>query len=210
MRPRGAWDWKAGLSEARIVKEQGLEAKVAAIVEPAIEQVGYRLVRVRLSNMNGATLQIMAERPDGTMTVEDCEAVSRAISPILDMDDPIDRAYHLEVSSPGIDRPLVRIGDFRLWAGHLMKLETNRLLNERKRFRGKVVEVTDTEFVLDRDQVAYGEERSVRIPFDAVGEARLVLTDELIDASLKADKAARKARGESGPDDPDDAPSARN
>ena len=99
------------MTDQRIIIEQGLEARVAAIVESAIEQIGYRLVRVRVSAMNGTTLQIMAERPDGMMSVEDCEAVSRAVSPVLDVDDPMDRAYHLEVSSPGIDRPLVRAGD---------------------------------------------------------------------------------------------------
>mgnify|MGYP000542438476 CR=1 FL=1 len=155
----------------RIVKEQGLEAKVAAIVEPAIEQIGYRLVRVRLSGMNGMTLQIMAERPDGTMTVEGCEEVSRAISPVLDVEDPIDKAYHLEVSSPGIDRPLVRHSDFETWAGFLMKLETSRLVGERKRFRGKIVKVEADQITIDRDQPAYGEPNAVEIPFDAIGEA---------------------------------------
>ena len=113
----------------RIIVEEGLEGRIAAIVEPVIEQLGYRLVRIRMSGLNGTTLQIMAERPDGTMTVEDCEAVSRGVSPVLDVEDPLDRAYHLEVSSPGIDRPLVRRQDFEAWAGHLIKLETNRLLD---------------------------------------------------------------------------------
>ena len=125
----------------RIIVEEGLEGRIAAIVEPVIEQLGYRLVRIRMSGLNGTTLQIMAERPDGTMTVEDCEAVSRGVSPVLDVEDPLDRAYHLEVSSPGIDRPLVRRQDFEAWAGHLIKLETNRLLDGRKRFRGKVTGV---------------------------------------------------------------------
>lgn len=188
----------------RIVKEQGLEGRVAEIVEPAIEQIGYRLVRVRTSGLNGMTLQIMAERPDGTMTVEDCEAVSRAVSPVLDVDDPIDKAYHLEVSSPGIDRPLVRKGDFETWAGFLMKLETNRLINERKRYRGKIVAVGDEAITVERDQPAEGEPGAVEIPFDAIGEARLILTDDLIAAALKADKAARKARGDVDPDAGDD------
>ncbi|WP_245199001.1 ribosome maturation factor RimP [Jiella mangrovi] len=188
----------------RIVKEQGVEAKIAGVVEAAIEQAGYRLVRVRISGLNGMTVQIMAERPDGTMTVEDCEAVSRAISPVLDVADPVDRAYHLEVSSPGIDRPLVRKGDFEAWAGYLMKLETSRLLNERKRFRGKIVAVSDDGIRIERDQPAYGEPSSVEIPFDAIGEARLILTDELIAASLKADKAARKHGGEPGEDENDE------
>ncbi|WP_256477702.1 ribosome maturation factor RimP [Aurantimonas marianensis] len=184
----------------RLVKEQGLEARIAAIVEPAIEQIGYRLVRVRISGLNGMTVQIMAERPDGTMTVEGCEAVSRAISPVLDVDDPVDKAYHLEVSSPGIDRPLVRKGDFETWAGFLMKLETNRLVNERKRYRGQIVRVSDEAITIERDRPAEGEESAVEIPFDAIGEARLILTDDLVEASLKADKAARKARGDNADD----------
>ena len=187
-----------------------MEAKVAAIVEPAIKQIGYRLVRVRISGLNGMTLQIMAERPDGSMTVEGCEEVSRAISPVLDVDDPIDKAYHLEVSSPGIDRPLVRHSDFEIWAGFLMKLETLRLVGDRKRFRGKIVKVTDSAITLDRDAPGEGEPAQVEIPLDAIGEARLILTDDLIAASLKADKAARKGRGEveldadGGEDDDDD------
>ncbi|WP_185985385.1 ribosome maturation factor RimP [Aureimonas mangrovi] len=181
-----------------------MEARIAAIVEPVIEQLGYRLVRVRISGLNGMTVQIMAERPDGTMSVEDCEAVSRGISPELDVADPLDGAYHLEVSSPGIDRPLVRRSDFELWAGHLMKLETSRMIDARKRFRGRIVEVGEAGFRLDRDGAAYGEAPSVEIPFDAVGEARLILTDDLIAASLKADKAARKGRGEPAGEGDDD------
>lgn len=183
------------MTDQRIIIEHGLEARISAIVEPAIEQIGYRLVRVRVSAMNGTTLQIMAERPDGTMSVEDCEAVSRAVSPVLDVDDPMDRAYHLEVSSPGIDRPLVRAGDFETWTGHLMKLEANRLVAGRKRFRGRVTAVDAEGIRLERDAPAPGEEAGVAIPFEAIAEARLILTDDLIQASLKADKAARRARG---------------
>ncbi len=185
-----------GLSTDRIVVEQGLEARFAAIAEPVIEQIGYRLVRVRISGLNGTTVQFMAERPDGSMSVEDCEAVSRALSPVLDVEDPLDRPYHLEVSSPGIDRPLVRRGDFEAWTGHLMKLEADRLVGGRKRFRGKVVAVDAEGIRLARDAAAPGEDVEVAIPFEAIADARLILTDDLIDAALKADKAARKARGE--------------
>lgn len=193
----------------RIIIEQGIEARVAAIVEPVIEQIGYRLVRVRVSAMNGATLQIMAERPDGSMSVEDCEAVSRAVSPVLDVEDPMDRAYHLEVSSPGIDRPLVRKGDFETWSGQLLKLETNRLVSGRKRFRGRVIEVGAEGIRLERDGVASeGGEAVVEIAFDALAEARLILTDDLLAASLKADKDARRARGQ--PVDDEDGDTALN
>ncbi len=111
-------------TEPRLVVEPGLSARVAAIAEPVVEQLGYRLVRVKISGADGCTVQIMAERPDGTMAVEGCEAVSRALSPVLDMADPVDRAYRLEISSPGIDRPLVRKSDFDRYAGHLVKIET--------------------------------------------------------------------------------------
>lgn len=184
----------------RIIRESGIDARVASIVEPVIAALGYRLVRVRLSGQNGLTLQIMAERPDGTMTVEDCEAVSRAVSPALDVDDPIEKAYHLEVSSPGIDRPLVRKSDFVAWTGHLVKMETAVMVAERKRFRGRIAAADDTGVTIDRDVPGYGDEPSVRVPFEAIAEARLILTDDLVREALSKDnqakKQARKNRGE--------------
>jgi len=182
------------VNDDRIVRESGTDARIAAIIAPVLRTVGFRLVRVRLSSQNGLTLQIMAERNDGTMTVEDCEEVSKAISPVLDVEDPVDKAYHLEISSPGIDRPLVRKSDFAAALGHLVKLETSILVGDRKRFRGKIAEVGEEGFVIERDVPAYGEEPSVRIPFEAVDEARLVLTDDLIRAALKEDKKARQER----------------
>src|SRR5258707_11998142 len=109
--------------EPRLIAEQGIAARVAAISEPVLGGIGYRLVRVKISGLDGCTVQIMAERSDGTMTVEDCEAVSRALSPVLDVADPIDRGYRLEVSSPGMDRPLVRRSDFERFTGHRLKVE---------------------------------------------------------------------------------------
>ncbi|MEN0002392.1 MAG: ribosome maturation factor RimP [Pseudomonadota bacterium] len=182
--------------EPRIVTESGVDARVATIIEPVLNSEGFRLVRVRLSGMNGLTLQIMAERADGTMTVEDCEQVSRMISPLLDVEDPIEKAYHLELSSPGIDRPLVRKSDFAKWRGHVCKLETSVMVNGRKRFRGTITDVSPETVTLFRDQPAIGEENEHTIPFEAIIDARLILTDDLIRASLKADKAARAARGE--------------
>jgi ribosome maturation factor RimP len=135
----------------------------------------------------------MAERPDGTMTVNDCEALSMAISPVLDVEDPIDKAYNLEMSSPGIDRPMVRKSDFRKWAGHLVKLETSIMVEGRKRFKGKIADVGEDAFVLEREQAAAGEEPLVTIPFASIAEARLILTDDLIRDALRADKAARAA-----------------
>jgi len=197
------------LGDDRIIRESGIDARVALIVQPVLRGIGFRLVRVRLSGQNGLTLQIMAEREDGTMTVEDCEEVSRAVSPALDVEDPIEKAYHLEVSSPGIDRPLVRKADFSTWAGHLVKVETSVLVGGKKRFRGKIEEAGEDGFVVRNDKTAYGEEPTVSIPYDAVAEARLILTDDLIRDALSKDnrarKDARKHRGET-----DDVPDAEN
>lgn len=178
----------------RLIRETGIDARVAAIIRPVLDGIGFRLVRVRLLGQNGLTLQIMAERPDGTMTVEDCEEVSRAVSPALDVDDPIEKAYNLEVSSPGIDRPLVRKSDFETWSGHLAKIDTSVMVGGRKRFRGKIVGV-------DQHGVTIANERSgeadavvtdVEIPFETLGDARLVLTDDLVADALRADKKARQ------------------
>ena len=183
--------------EPRIVTERGTEARIANIVEPAIRGLGYRLVRVKLSAMNGTTLQIMAERPDGSMNVDDCEALSRDLSPLLDVEDPIDREYHLEVSSPGIDRPLVRRSDFETWGGHLAKIELEQMLDGRKRFRGKLAGV-------DGDSVRVALEKaddgtSAMVPLAAIAEAKLVLTDDLIKESLRRQKpAAGEAETDAG------------
>lgn len=181
----------AAAKEPRLVIETGVDARIAEIVEPVLQSLDMRLVRVRLSGQNGLTLQIMAERTDGSMTVEDCEAASRALSPVLDVEDPVDKAYHLELSSPGIDRPLVRRSDFERWQGHLARCDASVLINGRKRFRGYIRDVTETGFTVERDQPAYGEENTAVIPFSALAEAKLVLTDELIRESLRADKAAK-------------------
>ena len=189
--------------EPRLIVETGLDLRIAEIIEPTLDAMDFRLVRVRLLNQNGLTLQIMCERNDGTMTVEDCEAVSMAISPVLDVEDPVDKAYHLEVSSPGIDRPMVRKSDFVRWSGHLVKCETSVLLDNRKRFRGKITEANDEGFTLERDQVAYGEEPRVTIPYSALSEAKLILTDDLIRDALRADKLA-KAEAANQNDEEDD------
>ncbi|MCD2174818.1 ribosome maturation factor RimP [Rhizobium sp. C4] len=192
--------------EARLITETGLDLRIAQMIEPLLQSMGFNLVRVRLSGQNGLTLQIMAERFDGTMTVEDCEEVSMAVSPVLDVEDPIEKAYHLEVSSPGIDRPLVRKSDFEKWIGHLLKCETSVLVDNRKRFRGKLVASGENGFSIERDQPGYGEELTVEIPYSALSEARLILTDDLIRDALKADKdakaAAREAANEN--DEPQD------
>ena len=195
------------MSDARIIVESGVEAKVANIIEPEIEDLGYRLVRVKLSNINGATLQIMAERPDGTMNVAGCEEVSRAISPVLDIEDPISQAYHLEISSPGIDRPLVRLSDFVTWAGHTAKLETHQIVNGRKRYKGMIISVAGNDITFRREAPNEGEDPEFVLPITEIKDAKLVMTDDLITEALKRDKALRQANGI---EDGDEAPSAEN
>lgn len=177
------------LDEPRLVTESGVDARVASIVGPTLMDLGFRLVRVKSSGRNGYTLQIMAERPDGTFTVDDCEVASKAISPVLDVEDPVDKAYHLELSSPGIDRPLVRASDFERWAGHLAKIDTSELVAGRKRFRGILRGVAGQDALLSRDDAKSEEERDVAIPMRAITEARLVLTDALVTESLRRGKS---------------------
>lgn len=167
-------------------------AHLEPIVEPAVEAAGFRLVRLRLMGGNTKTLQIMAERPDGTMTVGDCEALSRDISPALDVEDPMDAAYNLEVSSPGIDRPLVRRSDFIKAAGHEAKVELARPLDGRKRFKGKLTGLEGDSVVLELDKSKLDGTTTVRLPLADIGEAKLVLTDALVRETLRNDK--RKAR----------------
>jgi ribosome maturation factor RimP len=182
-------------SDPRLIVEQGVAARVAAIVEPVLIASGYRLVRVKVSGLDGCTVQIMAERPDGTMKVEDCEIVSRALSPVLDVSDPIDRAYRLEVSSPGMDRPLVRRSDFERFAGHELKVEMAVAINGRRRFRGLLLGVEGETARIRRSDAAPGEDSEVVLPIEDMSEAKLVLTDALIAESLRRGKAAeREAR----------------
>jgi ribosome maturation factor RimP len=177
--------------EPRLIVEPGLPARVATIVEPVLHQLGFRLVRVRVSGAEGCTVQIMAERPDGSMTVEDCEEVSRALSPVLDMADPIDRAYRLEISSPGIDRPLVRKSDFDRYSGHVVRIEMTMPVNGRKRFKGTLAGTEGEAARVLRDD-ADGEDATVLLPIEDMGEAKLVLTDELVTEALRREKAAKR------------------
>jgi len=162
-----------------------------------LTDLGFRLVRIKLLAQGGTTVQIMAERPDGTMTVDDCEAVSQALSPVLDVEDPVKQAYRLEISSPGIDRPLVRISDFERASGHEARIEMSIGLAEvdgRKRFRGLIgaVEGEDRTAALrlSRLDEKPGEPKDVLLPLRDISEARLVLTEDLIRAALKAAKLA--------------------
>lgn len=184
--------------EPRLLVEQGVAARIAAIAAPALEGLGYRLVRVRISGTAGCTVQVMAERPDGTMTIDDCEAASRALSPVLDVADPMDRAYRLEISSPGIDRPLVRRSDFERYAGATVRIEMAQAVDGRRRFRGLLLGVDGNAARLRRDDAAAGETAEVALPIEAMAEAKIVLSDAVIAASLRRGKQAGR---ESGPDE---------
>jgi ribosome maturation factor RimP len=179
-------------TEPRLIGESGTAARVAALAEPVLESLGLRLVRVRISGAEGCTVQIMAEKPDGTMLVEDCEAVSRALSPVLDAADPIDRAYRLEISSPGIDRPLVRRSDFERHAGDVVKIEMAVMVDGRKRFRGVLVGAQDEMARIRSEEAKPGEPDEMLLRIDEMAEAKLVLTDALVTAALRRAKAEER------------------
>lgn len=180
------------LAEPRLVVEPGAAARVSAVAGPVLQGMGYRLVRIKISGEAGCTVQIMAERPDGSMQIEDCEAISRALSPVLDVADPIDRAYRLEISSPGIDRPLVRRSDFERFAGHLVKVEMAVAHQGRKRFRGHLAGVEGDAVRLHRDDTRAGEDADALLVMEDIADARLVLTDELIAESMRRGKQAER------------------
>ena len=179
---------KAG-EEPRLTGEKGLEARVAKIVEPVIVDLGYDLVRVRITGQHGCTVQIMAESPDGTMTIDGCEAVSRALSPVLDVEDPIDSEYYLEVSSPGVDRPLVRTRDLIAWTGHDAKIELSVPIDGRRRFRGFLDGVEGEELKLVLPDAPQDTDPKVRLPLKDLADAKLVMTDKLMELALKAQPA---------------------
>jgi ribosome maturation factor RimP len=180
------------LNEPRLVVEPGMAARVSAVVAPVLQAMGYRLVRIKISGEAGCTVQIMAERPDGSMQIEDCEAISKALSPVLDVADPIDRAYRLEISSPGIDRPLVRRSDFERYTGHLAKVEMAVASHGRKRFRGVLAGVEGPSVRIHRDDARADEDADVLLVMEDIADARLVLTDELIAESMRRGKAAER------------------
>ncbi len=177
------------LAEPRLIAETGVASRIAAIAAPVLVGLGFRLVRVRVSGLDGCTVQIMAERPDGSMAIEECEAVSRALSPVLDVADPIERAYRLEISSPGLDRPLVRRSDFERHIGDVAKVELAMPLDGRRRFRGHLVGADDLGVRIRIEDHPEGA-AEVHLPFDDMTDAKLVLTDELITAALRRGKSA--------------------
>lgn len=189
------------MTDQRLTRETGPALRVAKLVEPVLEGMGFRLVRVRLS---GQTLQIMAEKPDGSFTIDDCEQASRAISPILDVEDVLPSRYYLEMSSPGIDRPLVRPEDFERAQGHEAKIEMAVPQAGRKRFRGMLEGFEDGEVRLFIDDPEGGKEKIlVGLPFADLADAKLVLTDALIEAARAAKAGAGVADGSEWNEDPE-------
>jgi ribosome maturation factor RimP len=184
--------------EPRLITEPGRSARVAALAEPVLAGLGYRLVRVRVSGFAGCTVQIMAERPDGTMAIEDCEAASRALSPVLEVADPIEGSYRLEISSPGIDRPLVRRSDFDRYAGHAAQIEMLAPIDGRRRFRGELAGTEGDCVRLRRSDVPPDQIVEILLPIDDMMEARLVLTDALISESLRRSKHGERNTGAQG------------
>ena len=173
---------------ADMVAKAPIDQRLAEIVTPTIAGMGYELVRLRLMSGKSMTLQIMAERPDGTMEVEDCAELSRALSAVLDVEDPISDRYTLEVSSPGIDRPLTRLKDFARWEGYEAKLETEDLIDGRRRFKGILAGVEDNEVLIEIDDEQIGG--TIGLEFAWLSDAKLILTDELIEETLRARKHA--------------------
>lgn len=176
------------LTERRYIKETGLESRIARIVEPVANDLGYSLVRIRVTQENGCTLQIMAEDATGRFTITDCEKLSKDLSPVLDVEDPIDREYHLEVSSPGIDRPLVRARDYAAHIGHEAKVELADALDGRKRFRGVIAAATADTVTIHLPDVPKDTDPDFVLPLASVAEAKLVMTDRLLNMA-KADQA---------------------
>ena len=192
------------------MSETGAAARVASVAIPVLGDLGLRLVRVKISAQEGSTVQIMAERPDGTMTVDDCERVSVALSPVLDLEDPLPVAYRLEVSSPGIDRPLVRVSDFARALSHEARVEMNGLVAGRRRFKGWIEAVEGDTLHFARSDARADEDRVVPLPLRDIAEARLVLTEALIRESLRAAKAREDEDGSAAeqpaPEPADEAP----
>lgn len=169
------------LTEQRYIRETGLEARIARIVEPVANSLGFALVRIKVTQENGCTLQIMAEDENGRFTIVNCETLSKDLSPVLDVEDPIDREYHLEVSSPGIDRPLVRRRDFAAYIGHEAKIELNDMINGRKRFRGLIKAVDDEAVTITLPDAPGGTDPDHRLALANLAEAKLVMTDALME-----------------------------
>ena len=171
-----------------LIAKTAIDRRLAEIISPVIEDLGFELVRIRLQGGKTATLQIMADRPEGGINVDDCGDISTAVSAVLDVEDPLEDAYHLEVSSPGIDRPLTRLKDFATFEGYEARLETNQPIDGRKRFKGVLAGVEGDEVLLNIDE--QGQTHTIGLNFDWLSDAKLLLTDELIALMLKQRKEA--------------------
>ncbi|MBD3677430.1 MAG: ribosome maturation factor RimP [Rhodobacteraceae bacterium] len=171
-----------------LVAKAAIDRRLAEIITPVIEGMGFELVRVRLMGGKSKTVQIMAERPDGGIEVDDCAKISTAVSAVLDVEDPIEEAYMLEVSSPGIDRPLTRLKDFDTWEGYEAKIETLDLIDGRRRFRGMLAGTEGDEVLIEIE--VDGEPATIGLKFDWLSDAKLMLTDDLIREMLRQRKAA--------------------
>ncbi|MCZ4261279.1 ribosome maturation factor RimP [Limimaricola sp. G21655-S1] len=167
-----------------LIAKAAIDRRVQEIIEPVISDMGFELVRVRLMSGKSTTLQIMAQKPDGTIEVDDCGQISTAVSAVLDVEDPILDAYTLEVSSPGIDRPLTRLKDFEQWKGYEAKIETEELIDGRRRFKGELAGTEGDEVLIEI------EEGTIGLKFEWLSDAKLVLTDELIREVLRNRKDA--------------------
>lgn len=171
-----------------LIAKTAIDRRLAEIIAPVIEDMGYELVRLRLQGGKTATLQIMADRPEGGINVDDCAEISTMVSATLDVEDPIEDNYHLEVSSPGIDRPLTRLKDFATFEGYEARLDLNQPIDGRKRFKGVLAGVEGEEVLLNITE--NGEEHTIGLNFDLLADAKLVLTDELIREMLRQKKEA--------------------
>lgn len=171
-----------------LIAKAAMDRRIAEIITPVIEDMGFELVRIRLMGGKTATLQIMAERPEGGIEVDECAKISTAVSAVLDVEDPIVDQYNLEVSSPGIDRPLTRLKDFETYEGYEVKIETTELIDGQRRFKGMLAGVEGEEVLLNLE--SGDEEVTVGLNFDWLSDAKLVLTDELIKEMLKQRKDA--------------------
>lgn len=183
--------------EKRFVRETGLAADIAALAEPVIEELGLRLVRVSILSQNGTTVQIMADRPEAAISVDDCALISRRLSPLLDAHDPIEGGYTLEVSSPGIARPLVRPSDFEDWTGQEAKIELRELIDGRRRFRGVLEGFENGEVLLRVELKDFDEPQVIGVPVGMISDAKLVLTDSLLKLAQTANKAEAQGDGTS-------------
>ncbi len=173
-----------------LIAKAAIDRRLLELLQPTIEDMGFEIVRIRLLGGNVATLQLMVERPDGGIDVDECAQVSTAVSAIMDVEDPIVDNYSLEVSSPGIDRPLTRLKDFDSWNGHVAKMETSELIDGRRRFKGTLAGVEDDEVLITLDATKTTDPVTIGLKFEWLADAKLVLTDDLITEMLRQRKAS--------------------